>query len=680
MDSHSRFPPDYFRCSTSGRKAQLSLTIGVPDPSHINYAGGWRCDGCNTSYPASVERWFNASCTTDYCFACKPRLWYCCTKFTPRAGPGYEHHPVATAIVPGMPVFESRLLAYGPTMPFAQMDNWVCLQNSVPHKDNKPAVLGWVPLLDGLQPVLSTVEPAYRVPSFRGAGAPGQPTVPFFHESETGIPLAIVLSRKQKTLQQTAVLRSLRESVAGTGYAAYGVSWDDASRGVVDGCLSVYGTNITDTTLCTKSGDKLYLIRPENFNERLGKIRAKDLRLLVGNHVPNTRDEDLRSTSLDEYLSCIGVFGGYAGLDPSKNLSAKHLDDFVSVRFQTVFIPMTKVDAGGPVEEICAQSYSYNTHTADNPKNIMLLCSSQGTAVLQNLPGKQRLQHHVVKIGQVQNAWLDARPTRFKVAEAQAETAAERAAAVAAGKACARALGFKAMGLSMNTVMTIQIPLVQKKTHARNANSWTKVSKRLGGHQPKSKPEYVLCVEPDDYELEDDEADVGCLFENDNAWTTACAETLDSGGGGGGGGGGRGGAAYMGQSRGRSSVARVSIGSTSGTTAPLVQKNPQRNKHEHITVTIIRYHVVEGGVPTAEDAKRATQEMDRFYKVLDAGNLADIAFDFVKTDMSASDVAAVARSVHTKTKAGPHPASLHVKKKRAWATLLTLSEQIAKGR
>lgn len=85
-------------------------------------------------------------------------------------------------------------------------------------------------------------------------------------------------------------------------------------------------------------------------------------------------------------------------------------------------------------------------------------------------------------------------------------------------------------------------------------------------------------------------------------------------------------------------------------------------------------------MPTAEDAKRATQEMDRFYKVLDAGNLADIAFDFVKTDMSASDVAAVARSVHTKTKAGPHPASLHVKKKRAWATLLTLSEQIAKGR
>jgi hypothetical protein len=635
--SHSRFPPDYFRCGKTGIKAKLSLAIGVPDLSHRGYVSGWRCDSCNKSYPVNVERWYNALCTTDYCFACKPRLWYCCKQFTPRAGPGYEHHPVATAIVPGMPVFESRLLKFGGTMRFDQMDSWVCVQNGVPHNGNKPAVLGWVPLLEGFEPVLSSVEPTYRVPSFRGPNSPSRPTTPFFHESETGIPLPIVLSRTQKTLRQTAVMRSLQKTVVGTGYNAYGVSWDDASRGVVDGCLNAYGANITDTTLCTKSGDKLYMIRPENFDERLGMIRAKDLRLLVGNHVPHSRDEDLRSTSLDEYLSCIGIFGEYVGLDTSKNLSAEHLDDYVSVRFQTVFIPLSKVDSEGPVEVFCAQSYSYNTHDADNPKNIMLICSSQGTAVMQNLPGKQRLQHHVVKIGDVQNAWLEARPTKFKVAEAQVETAVERAAAAAAGKACARALGFKAMGLGMNTVMTIQIPLVQK-TVARVYNSWTNVSK--GGGGGFSVAEYALCNEVGG--LESEEGCGGkllraCAASSSSSASSSSASSSSS--------------AYMGQPRGRSSVARVSLGSTSGKASLLVQKNPQRHKHEHITVTIIRYHVVQDGVPTAEDVKRATQEMDRFYEVLDAGNLADIAFDFVKSDMSASEVAAVAQQAPVKSKA-----------------------------
>lgn len=626
MTTHSRLPADFFKCGTTARKAQLSLRLGTPDlNAYPTYRNGWVCDKCHASYSASTERWFNPLCTTDFCFGCKPRLWYCCKKFTPRAGPGYEHHPVATAVVPGMPVFETALVKFGPGMPFT--NNWVCLQNGVPHEDFKPAILGWVPLLEGLEPVLSSVAPTYRVPDFR---SPVRRHVagPSFRESETGYALPIVLAAKQKALQQTAVLRSLQDSVSGTGYKAYGVSWDDASRGVVNGCLSAYGANITDTTLCTKSGDKLYMIRPENFNERLGKIRARDLRVLVGNHVPNAGDADLTSTSLSDYLACIGVFGGYVGLQPSKDLSAKHLDDFVSVRFQTVFIPMTKFDAEGPVEEFCAQSYSYNTREADNPKNIMLLCSSQGTAVMQNLPGKQRLMHHVVKVGDVQNAWLSARPTRFKVAEAQEETAAERAAAMAAGKACARALGFKEMGLSMNTVMTIQIPLVQRAA-ASGYKSWTKVSKG-GGTWSYAEPE--------------EEADCGGLFECELGSASATASELGSSGG------GSGGrpvyrSAPSGMPRGRSSVARVSIGTVAGKAAPLVKQNPQRHKHEHITVTIIRYHAVEGGVPTPEDAKRATAEMDQFYAVLNAGNLSDIAFDFVKTDMTAADVAQVAAAV-----------------------------------
>ncbi|CAE7300637.1 unnamed protein product [Symbiodinium pilosum] len=48
------------------------------------------------------------------------------------------------------------------------------------------------------------------------------------------------------------------------------VSWDDVSRGTADGSLSSWGANVTDTCLKSKSGKRLFTVRSENWNERVG--------------------------------------------------------------------------------------------------------------------------------------------------------------------------------------------------------------------------------------------------------------------------------------------------------------------------------------------------------------------------------------------------------------------------
>ena len=48
---------------------------------------------------------------------------------------------------------------------------------------------------------------------------------------------------------------------AHAGYSCKTVSWDDAARGTVGGCLSSWGSNITDTYLKAKDGTRLFTVR-----------------------------------------------------------------------------------------------------------------------------------------------------------------------------------------------------------------------------------------------------------------------------------------------------------------------------------------------------------------------------------------------------------------------------------
>eukprot|EP00435_Cladocopium_sp_Y103_P069824 s79_g34.t1 len=61
-------------------------------------------------------------------------------------------------------------------------------------------------------------------------------------------------------------------------YKALFVSWNDNQR--QQG--SCWGSNITDARLKGKDGEDFLVVRSQNFNERIGRVRAADVALLVG--------------------------------------------------------------------------------------------------------------------------------------------------------------------------------------------------------------------------------------------------------------------------------------------------------------------------------------------------------------------------------------------------------------
>jgi len=130
------------------------------------------------------------------------------------------------------------------------------------------------------------------------------------------------MAQKATTQATIKAINSACKSGGGvySGYSCKSVSWDDADRGTVGGSLSCWGANITDTRLYEKNGRALYTVRPDNWNEKLGSVTAKDVAVIVGNHDP-ANNGDLQPITLHDYLKSAGMYGEYAGLQKSADLS-----------------------------------------------------------------------------------------------------------------------------------------------------------------------------------------------------------------------------------------------------------------------------------------------------------------------------------------------------------------------
>merc|ERR1711988_1912100 len=118
-------------------------------------------------------------------------------------------------------------------------------------------------------------------------------------------------------------MRAINDACRSRGgpYAQYScktVSWDDVQRGTVGGSPSCWGSNITDTRLYEKNGRQLFTVRPDNWNEKLGKVSTGEVALLVGNE--ERSGAELQPVTLRQYLKNIGQYGSYAGLKPSQKL------------------------------------------------------------------------------------------------------------------------------------------------------------------------------------------------------------------------------------------------------------------------------------------------------------------------------------------------------------------------
>ena len=378
------------------------------------------------------------------------------------------------------------------------------------------------------------------------------------------------------------------------GFACVPVSWEDAQRGTTSmGGLSSYGANISDVRLYEKSGKLLYTLRSENWNERLGYVASKDVAVVVGNHVSG--GDQPKPVTLQSFLRNCGEYAGYAGVT-TPSLYHAGVDDVCSIRFQTVFLPI----ADNETVEFCTETYNYNTRANDDPRNLLLLCTAQGTAVQQDGSGKQKIFTHAVDpFGTVHRYWLEAERSSHKVGGAQKETEAEAAAAAARGKATAIHIGTRAMGTRFNVQMLVQVPLKQKTPPPRRSN----FGYGGGGAMPcgavggapgaacfgAAAPAPAPCAaQPQSASLDAFSGAARCRREGANKMAKPAVGT--------------------------SNAARVSRGSEHDTFAGVANKTPSRDANQHATVTVTMYYTVAGGVPSAADVAAAVADLDELYK------------------------------------------------------------------
>lgn len=69
---------------------------------------------------------------------------------------------------------------------------------------------------------------------------------------------------------------------------------------------------------------------------------------------------------------------------------------------------------------------------------------------------------------------------------------------------------------------------------------------------------------------------------------------------------------------------------------------------EHVTVTVVLYNTVTGGVPSEEDVAAAIDDLEALYAACGAeGRLADDTFDFMKKELTVKDMADIKTKVST---------------------------------
>ena len=317
----------------------------------------------------------------------------------------------------------------------------------------------------------------------------------------------------------------------------------------------------------SRNGTNLFTVRSDNWNEKLGVVSADEVAVVAGSGQGPVQPVTLRNV-----LMGLGHFGGYAGLTPGTNLFDSSLDAKCSIRFQTTFIPVQNSgDAPGKLE-FATEAYNYNTMDDADPRNLVLLCTSQGMAVQQDGRGAKKLFHHAVDdMGEIHRYWLEAEESTHKVGGEQRETDAERAEAQARGKATSSVIGIRAMGQRFNVLMTIQVPLQQSCTIPRfgavmgalpvPGAACSSFSASYGGKgmtlqamgvkQKKCKPQAALSI----------------------------AEQVPRG-------------VARRARQGQSSAARVSRGTEYDTWPGLSVQAPKRNSAEHVTVTVVLYNAV----------------------------------------------------------------------------------------
>merc|ERR1712072_1132915 len=325
----------------------------------------------------------------------------------------------------------------------------------------------------------------------------------------------------------------------------------------------------------------------------------------------------------------------------------------------TTFLPVSAATSKGAIE-FSTEAYNYNTRSDSDPRNLVLLYTTQGIALQQDGQGTKKLFHHAVdKDDKVHRYWLEAERSNHKVGGAQIETKEEKQDAMKRGKATASVIGTKAMGTRFNVLMTVQIPLKQdKRRRTRGVVDHDLMSLALDDCSMKCMASNDCMKACMDFNDEMDECMMSYDSMDDEGVESESAPKKGFGG--------NGKFRSMRKNRkktvkqiGSANAARVSRGSEVDTWKGLTKKTPVRNPAEHITITVVLYFTVANGVPSEADVLAAIDDMEKLYdSCTGKGRLAEEKFDFMKSELPVKDV----KDIHEKLVAQPpfQPASIEV--------------------
>merc|ERR1712167_60200 len=100
---------------------------------------------------------------------------------------------------------------------------------------------------------------------------------------------------------------------------------------------------------------------------------------------------------------------------------------------------------------------------------------------------------------------------------------------------------------------------------------------------------------------------------------------------------------------GTANAARVSRGSMVDKLNKTVKiAKPTRDPSQHVTVTVVIYNTVAGGVPSMEDVKAAVDDMEQLYASCGwKGRLAEQGADFMKEELTVKNVMDISEKLTT---------------------------------
>jgi len=196
-------------------------------------------------------------------------------------------------------------------------------------------------------------------------------------------------------------------------------------------------------------------------------------------------------------------------------------------------------------------------------------------------------------------------------------------------------------------LLTVQIPLQQRiSAQRRGPDLWTSMGLKAIHGMSAQMPSYgmsaqmldqveveeecmqALCYEMCEQMAMDEEEDIDEILSLECNSEVRC-RSMKRGG--------------SGSVVGEANAARVSVGSRVAkdagshklrVTEADSEQTLARHPSEHVTITVIFYYTVKGGVPSKEDVVRAIDDLESMYRATNAARLADSTMDYMKGPLS----------------------------------------------